>query len=282
MTGASAEPKGPQGAAADDDTARLLKGVMLKLLPFFKAVVIYFVVMPADTPTWLYVLVKVMPVLSLVLFVVLHEGHRLSLPGYQCRFSRRVALALALSAFADALLVWPSQFLTGMFVFVAVHLLYIAAFGFRPLRPALGVALYASSAWAVSFLVPGLKGPLVLAVPLYTAVLVTMLWRAVARDWDFRTLVPGHWFRLCPAVGGMLFVASSSDSTCSTGPSQVLIMTTYYTAQLGMALSILSRNAIMLKELQESDRELNVGVAPRSPSTTSHCKGKLLRKNVYT
>lgn len=34
---------------------------------------------------------------------------------------------------------------------------------------------------AVSFLVPGLQGPLALGVPLYTAVLVTMLWRAVAQ-----------------------------------------------------------------------------------------------------
>ena len=63
------------------------------------------------------------------------------------RFSTRVLLALSLSALADALLVWPAHFLPGMAVFGAAHLLYIAAFGFRPLRPALGLGLYTLSAW---------------------------------------------------------------------------------------------------------------------------------------
>ena len=46
-------------------------------MPFIKAVVVYFVVLPEDDcPSWTGVLVKVLPVLSLVLFVLLHKGSR--------------------------------------------------------------------------------------------------------------------------------------------------------------------------------------------------------------
>lgn len=236
MAGAVAE------AVASAGRQRTLKGVGPKLVPFFKAVLVYFVVLPADSrPSWTGVLVKVLPVLSLVLFVLLQEGVSLGLKD-ECWFSRRVLLALALSALADALLVWPAHFLPGMAVFAAAHVLYIAAFGFRPLRPALGLALYALSAWAVSFLAPGLRGPLALGVPLYTAVLVTMLWRAVAVAQE------QGWLSLCPCVGGVLFVVSDAliGFHMFHHPiphSQILIMTTYYAAQLGMALSVVGRSS---------------------------------------
>ncbi|KAJ1530942.1 hypothetical protein ONE63_005778 [Megalurothrips usitatus] len=219
-----------------------LKEVGPKLVPFFKAVLVYFVVLPsteAEGPSWIGVLVKVLPVLSLVLFVLLQEGIiGLSL-GDECWFSRRVLLALALSALADALLVWPSLFLSGMAVFGAAHLLYINAFGFTPLRPVLGLGLYALSAWAMTFLVPGLKGPMTLGVPLYTVVLVTMLWRAVAHRQPRRP----RWVSLCPSIGGLLFAVSDAliGFHMFHNPiphSQVLIMATYYAAQLGMALSV--------------------------------------------
>ncbi|XP_026278596.1 lysoplasmalogenase-like protein TMEM86A isoform X1 [Frankliniella occidentalis] len=220
-----------------------------KLVPFFKAVLVYFVVLAGDDdleargPSWTGVLVKVLPILSLVLFVLLHEGLTLGLLGPECWFSRRVLLALALSALADALLVWPAHFLSGMAVFGVAHLLYIAAFGFRPLRPVLGLALYALSAWAVSFLVPSLTGPLALGVPLYALVLATMLWRAVASS--RRPTAP--WSGLCPRVGGLLFAASDAliGFHMFHRPiphSQALIMATYYAAQLGMALSIVGRS----------------------------------------
>lgn len=62
-----------------------LKGVGPKLVPFFKAVLVYFIVLPgsSDRPSWTGVLVKVLPVLSLVLFVLLHEGASLGL-GDEC------------------------------------------------------------------------------------------------------------------------------------------------------------------------------------------------------
>lgn len=227
-----------------------LKGVAPKLVPFFKAVLVYFVVLPADAdgPSWTSVIVKVLPVLSLVLFVLLHEGATSLGLGDECWFARRVSLALALSALADALLVWPSLFVSGMAVFGAAHLLYINAFGFRPLRPGLGLALYALSAWALSFLAPGLSGPLTLGVPLYAVVLVTMLWRAVAqRQEPPRAASWSRWLSLCPCVGAMLFAVSDTliGFHMFHNPipySQVLIMTTYYAAQLGMALSVVGRS----------------------------------------
>lgn len=275
-----AEPAGPAEPAPSraserperSEPGRALKEVGPKLVPFFKAVLVYFVVLPsteAEGPSWIGVLVKVLPVLSLVLFVLLQEGIiGLSL-GDECWFSRRVLLALALSALADALLVWPSLFLSGMAVFGAAHLLYINAFGFTPLRPVLGLGLYALSAWAMTFLVPGLKGPMTLGVPLYTVVLVTMLWRAVAHrqppswawparggagvrpaaEWSAPPPRRPRWVSLCPSIGGLLFAVSDAliGFHMFHNPiphSQVLIMATYYAAQLGMALSVVGRSSI--------------------------------------
>ncbi|KAK3924934.1 Lysoplasmalogenase-like protein TMEM86A [Frankliniella fusca] len=243
--------------------SRLVLALGSKLLPFFKAVLVYFTVLASDDspeargPSWTGVLLKVLPVLGLVLFVLLHEGLSPGLLGPECRFSRRVLLGLVLSALADALLVWPAHFLSGMAVFGAAHLMYITAFGFQPLRPTLGLALYALSAWAVSLLSPSLTGALALGVPLYSALLATMLWRAAASrppppppgaaPAAAPTPAPAPWLvLLCPRAGGLLFAVSDALIGFHmfhrpVPNAQALIMATYYAAQLGLALSVVGR-----------------------------------------
>jgi hypothetical protein len=50
-----------------------LKSVGPKLVVFFKTVTIYFVLfIPAEKPSWLGLIIKCLPIFSLVFFVLLH------------------------------------------------------------------------------------------------------------------------------------------------------------------------------------------------------------------
>jgi hypothetical protein len=50
-----------------------LKSVGPKLVPFFKTVAIYFVLfIPAERPSLFSMLIKCLPVISLIIFVLLH------------------------------------------------------------------------------------------------------------------------------------------------------------------------------------------------------------------
>lgn len=43
----------------------------------------------------------------------------------------------------DALLIWPEYFDAGVFSFLVGHLIYINAFGFKPLKLSIGITCYA-------------------------------------------------------------------------------------------------------------------------------------------
>ncbi|PSN58441.1 hypothetical protein C0J52_02788 [Blattella germanica] len=83
-------------------------------------------------------LIKCLPIVSLVVFVLLHG---MSL-GDEYTFSRRILTGLLFSCLGDALLVWPHYFLHGMAAFGVAQVMYTAAFGFKPLNATLGAALY--------------------------------------------------------------------------------------------------------------------------------------------
>lgn len=68
-----------------------------------------------------------------------------------------------------------------MLSFAIGHMYYILAFGFVPLNISLGVALYAVNCIGLAYLMPGLQGILIPGVTVYTCILSTMLWRAIAR-----------------------------------------------------------------------------------------------------
>ncbi|XP_049837832.1 lysoplasmalogenase-like protein TMEM86A isoform X1 [Schistocerca gregaria] len=215
-----------------------LKSVGPKLVPFFKTVAIYFVLfIPVERPSWAATLVKCLPIVCLIGFVLLHG---ISL-GDEYTFSRRILTGLAFSCLGDALLVWPHYFLHGMAAFGVAQLMYTAAFGFKPLNVQLGAALYALCATAVVILMPGLSGVLMIGVPIYSILLVTMAWRAIARVQFFEEL--WTWTKLCSCAGGIVFAISDAligfhHFHHPIPHSQALIMITYYAAQLGIALSV--------------------------------------------
>ncbi|XP_015189874.1 PREDICTED: lysoplasmalogenase-like protein TMEM86A [Polistes dominula] len=214
---------------------QVIKSVGPKLVPFFKSVSVYFVLL-AQQPSLLTACFKCLPIISLIVFVLLH-GISLS---KEYTFSRRILTGLVFSCIGDALLVWPNCFTAGMCMFAIAQIMYIYAFGFKPINLLLGAIMYSFCSLVICLLMPGLSGILVIGVPIYTLLLTTMAWRAIARVQFFEEL--WTWTKLCSCVGSICFLISDTllgfHYFRSPLPySQVSIMLTYYTAQLGIALS---------------------------------------------
>ncbi|XP_011298013.1 lysoplasmalogenase-like protein TMEM86A [Fopius arisanus] len=214
---------------------QVLKSCGPKLVPFFKSVCVYFVLL-AEQPSLLTACFKCLPIISLIIFVLLH-GMSLS---EEYTYSRRILTGLVFSCLGDAFIVWPNFFLLGMAMFAIAQIMYITAFGFKPLNPSLGIFIFSLSLLVLYTLMPGLSGVLTIGVPIYTFLLVTMSWRAVSRVLFFKE--PWTWTKLCSCIGGIFFVISDTllglHHWYHPMPyATVSIMLTYYAAQLGIALS---------------------------------------------
>lgn len=90
---------------------------------------------------------------------------------------------------------------------------------------------------------------MVVSVPVYTFLLMFMVWRAVSRVQLFNDL--WTWTKLCSCGGGILFALSDLilglNKFVSPIPyANMLIMLTYYAAQLGIALSVVDNTSIAI------------------------------------
>ncbi|XP_061245306.1 lysoplasmalogenase TMEM86B [Bos javanicus] len=195
--------------------------VGLGLLPFFLACAVYLLVRNADQPPWVNVLLKILPVLYLAGFLgTAHPGG-----GYRALLQG----ALLCSAVGDACLVWPEALRYGMAAFGLAHLLYLRAFGLTPLKPGLLLPLLLVFALYFRVLHPHMPPQVVWPLLAYSIVLVAMLWRGLARGGS------AHW-------GALLFVLSDSMLawnifTYLVPHGHLLVMTTYYSAQMLITLS---------------------------------------------
>lgn len=221
-----------------------LKSVGPKLVPFFKTVAIYFVLfIPDESPSWFSCLIKCLPVISLCVFVLLHG---MSLGQEYC-YSRRILTGLVFSCIGDALLLSPKHyFLYGMASFGVAHAMYALAFGYRPWNPYAGTVCMMTASAMYWILLQGLQGLMIPAVFVYVALICIMTWRAIARVQLFEDL--WTWTKLCSCAGGIMFCISDTligiNRFLMPIPySQVLIMVTYYAAQLGIALSVVDSMA---------------------------------------
>ncbi|XP_011210434.1 lysoplasmalogenase-like protein TMEM86A isoform X2 [Bactrocera dorsalis] len=209
-----------------------LRTQTLKLMPFFNAVFVYFAfVQDPHGELWTTVL-KCLPIVMLILYVVV-KGFAFT-PAYN--YSQRILLGLICSCAGDALLN-INLFLEGMGAFAIGHIWYISAFGWKPLRLPIGVALYICGALAISLAFTRLDGVLAIGVPIYTALLTTTCWRALAR-----ALQNSSFLNNFCAVGTVLFLLSDSvigiHMFLTPVPySRIIIMSTYYTAQFAIAFS---------------------------------------------
>lgn len=216
-----------------------LKCVGPKLVPFFKTVSIYFVLYgDSESTSILFCLTKCLPIVSLIIFVLLHG---MSLNEYY-RYSRLVLIGLVFSCLGDALLVWKqSYFELGTLMFAVAQILYAKAFGFRPFNPYAGMVFVVMGLLTYSYLKPGLSGHMEVLAPLYLALICTMGWRAVARVQFFDDL--WTWTKLCGCAGALCFMISDltiavDTFVCKVPFSHQIIMVTYYAAQFGVSLSV--------------------------------------------
>ncbi|XP_006175289.1 lysoplasmalogenase [Camelus ferus] len=193
------------------------------LSPFFLTCAVYFLLwIPEDQPSWVGALVKCLPILSLVVFlwtVPSGGGHHFLLQG-----------ALLCSAVGDACLIWPEGFLHGVAAFTLAHLLYLWAFGLTPLQPGLLLRIVLACILCYCLLLWHLPPNMVLPLMAYSLVLAAMLWRGLARGGS------ASW-------GALLFMLSDAVLAWNTFAqplphARLVIMTTYYAAQMLITLSV--------------------------------------------
>lgn len=87
-----------------------------KLVPFFKATCVYFVLwLPTSSPSWFSALIKCLPIFCLWVFLL---AHGFSFLGAHSS-ARKILAGLIFSALGDAFLIWQEQ---GYFVHGEVQL----------------------------------------------------------------------------------------------------------------------------------------------------------------
>ena len=158
-------------------------------------------------------------------------------------------------ACGDVVLIWQDVdqvfFLAGMVLFMLGHISYIFAFGFSPfgrgefvLSTVVSVAIYAT-------LLPRLPSMLmVIAVGIYSAIIGTMGWRALAR-FNLRGEIP--WRKIYTAIGALLFISSDvilavNKFVWKFPQEKEMIMVPYYLAQMGIALSVMNSGHLVHKD----------------------------------
>ncbi|XP_069803863.1 lysoplasmalogenase TMEM86B [Dendropsophus ebraccatus] len=215
-----------------------VRSTVPKLLPFLITVCNYFVLwIPLSEPSWYNAIIKCLPIVSLEFFVLVYSVG----VGKLSPYAKKIFLGLVFSAAGDISLVWPNYFQLGMVMFGLAHIMYTAAFGFHPLnfRIFIAIGLFGVTFYSLTF--SYLSGPFVYMVAGYTMLISTMTWRALSR---VSLASPKFsWAHISAALGSFFFMISDCvlavDKFCfPISNSRAIIMSTYYGAQMLIALSI--------------------------------------------
>lgn len=189
-----------------------------------------------DVRAAVYVL-KPLATLALVALVLL--------AGAPSRYRRWVSVGLSASLAGDILLMLPQGlFIPGLLAFLMAHVCYIVAFaeesgGVRAPRLT-ALPVYAIAGAILAYLWPTL-GAMRVPVAGYVAVISTMAWQALAR-WQ----VHRRFDTALAAAGSVFFLASDAalairKFSAPFAAASLVIMATYYAAQLLIALSVTER-----------------------------------------
>ncbi|XP_076807314.1 lysoplasmalogenase TMEM86A-like [Clavelina lepadiformis] len=226
-----------------------------QLRRFLPAVLVYFVVTSftiiPETKLWVVLISKIFPIVILMGFVLRQEGTNLfKLAGNT--FSRRVFLGLIFSMIGDASLVYQNKsdlyFIGGIIAFGIGHLMYILAFGWRPFAPVLmfKLIIVATSVFILLW-VGGLKDEAIhlkIGVGVYAALNGAMNWRSWARL-SIQDFKEDRWYEFLGCIGAFFFLVSdtllAANKFVYNGKmpyENLLIMSTYYVAQLGITLTV--------------------------------------------
>ena len=195
-----------------------------------------------DNPGVAPALVKCMPVLSLISFVFFQ--------GVANSYNRKILAGLTLCCTGDALLVWQQMyeelFLLGMLMFAVAMCFYTSAFGFTPfgVKEFLLCALVMAGFHAM--FIPALlhRTVMLISVIVYICLLGLAEWRALVGMSSCEGGVI-RWRKVYAAIGITIFIISD----CMLGISKFiqpllfhrfLVMSTYYSAQLFISLSVIN------------------------------------------
>lgn len=222
------------------DVVTIAKIAVPRMLLFFVTVALYFILIgKTQRATFISTFLKCLPIASLWMFVFmtgleLKRSHRYKL----------LILAGLVASCAGDLLLNYDLFEAGMGAFGVAQIFYVSAFGFRPLRPWVGLPLYGFAIAAVAVMFHNLPTIIKICLPIYGALLVTMCWRSLARIDCYKNLL-----RVVCGIGSVLFVISDSIIAIDkfytpVANAQMAIMVTYYVAQFGIALSVIEQSTI--------------------------------------
>jgi uncharacterized membrane protein YhhN len=243
---------------------KILQSTGLRLLPFINSSLIYLVhwLPQRNGPSLWGILLKCLPIIFLCIFV----GSYLYRSGFsrKQRYSICILTGLIFSGLGDACLVYNKDFfIHGLLFFAVTHFLYSVAFHGKPYRFGFLLGILPIFAGVYKILYPGLKGPLIYLCIIYGLLIIIMFWRSLARI-NFSVL---SWTKTFACLGALLFVISDTvlainKFTVPIPYGHHIIMTTYYTAQLGIALSV-------VPELEKSSEE-----EPQKPCIQSKTSSK--------
>ncbi|XP_055700036.1 lysoplasmalogenase-like protein TMEM86A [Phlebotomus papatasi] len=216
-------------------SVNLIKLIVPKLLPFFVTFVLYFILSTYDTRSEIWsTVVKCAPIYSLILFILLY-GVR----NTDASYTYKILAGLFFSSIGD-LLLNINLFEYGVVAFAVAQVAFIAAFGFQPRRWDIGLAMIGASLGALSVILRSINSTVLrLGLPIYSLLLITMAWRAVARASTDKKELP----KILGAIGGVLFVISDgflafNKFYVNIPYAVILIMVPYYLAECGIALSV--------------------------------------------
>jgi uncharacterized membrane protein YhhN len=157
------------------------------------------------------------------------------------QYQKLIVLGLAFSLAGDVFLMLPSdRFLAGLFSFLVAHLLYIAAFSSShdPSFAPGALAPFALSGVAAAFVLWPYLGRMRVPATVYVSIILAMGWRA-AEQWQ----ASGEAWAALALAGAVLFAVSDLVLAIKRFRSpfhsaQLVVLSTYYTAQLLIALSV--------------------------------------------
>ncbi|KYO37169.1 lysoplasmalogenase TMEM86B [Alligator mississippiensis] len=216
------------------------RGRTVRLLPFLVSCALYFGLWLPE-PSWPSAVTKILPVLSLVLFIWSESN------GSWTPYAQGIFWGLLCSCAGDICLVWPDLFLPGAGAFAIAHLCYLWALGLRPVRPV--AFMLTAVVWTATLvcLKPCLDSPVLGCAGIYSALLLAAACRSLSR------LPSPHWSPWLVACGFLLFAASDAilvfDRFCLPLPrARLVVMVTYYMAQSLIAASVVGE-AIHWKDI---------------------------------
>ncbi|KAL1395090.1 hypothetical protein pipiens_011491 [Culex pipiens pipiens] len=220
------------------DIGTIAKFAIPRMLAFFVTVALYFTLIgKTERSTVTSTILKCLPIVTLWMFVLMSD--------FELKRSHRyklLILAGLVASCAGDLLLNYDLFEAGMGAFGVAQIFYVSAFGFRPLRPWVGLPLYGFAIAAVAIMFHNLPTLIKICLPIYGALLVTMCWRSLARIDCFKNIL-----RVACGLGSVLFVISDSIIAIDkfytpVANAQTAIMVTYYVAQFGIALSVIEQS----------------------------------------